>query len=71
VVIDNLDFMGVAIAPLEADAPLVVDTDAVLAGPVAAQAFESVSRWDPEIVKALSVVQHPQFPPRHLLNIAR
>jgi hypothetical protein len=35
VVIDNLDFMGIAIAPLEADAPLVVDTDAVLAGPVA------------------------------------
>jgi hypothetical protein len=34
-VVDDLDIVRVAVDPAEADAPLVVDANAVLAGPVA------------------------------------
>jgi len=41
VVIDNLDVdrAGRAVGPLKADPPLVIDTDAVLALPIALQSF--------------------------------
>src|SRR3954447_483473 len=71
VVVDDLDLVSVPIAPLEADPPLVVDTDAVLARPLAAQALQPVPRGDLEILKSLGVVQHPKLPTRHLLNVAR
>jgi hypothetical protein len=34
-VVDDLYIVGVTISPDEADAPLVVDADAVLSGPIA------------------------------------
>jgi hypothetical protein len=71
VIIDDLDFEGVGTLPLEADPPLIVDPDAVLAGPVALQALQSVARWDAEIGETLGVVQHPQLPSCYLLNLTR
>ena len=50
-VIHDLDVRGSAIGPHEADAPLVVDPDRVLAGPVAAEPLEVVSRGKPEILE--------------------
>ena len=34
-VVDDLYIVGVTISPDEADAPLVIDADAVLSGPIA------------------------------------
>src|ERR1700737_3339506 len=45
VVVDQLDVPGAAGTPREADAPLVVDADAVLAGAAAGQLFEPVAGW--------------------------
>lgn len=42
-VIGDLDFVGVAVFPSKADAPLVVDSNAVLAFTIASQCFESVA----------------------------
>jgi len=39
----DLDLVGVATSPDEADAPLVVDADAVLAGAVAGEPLEAVA----------------------------
>jgi hypothetical protein len=44
VVIHNLDFIRVPVTPRKANAPLVIDADAVLALPIAFQALQSVSR---------------------------
>src|SRR5690348_3045463 len=41
VVINNLDFESIAIAPDEADPELIIDADAVLASAIAAQHFET------------------------------
>src|SRR5271166_4561706 len=47
VVVDQFDVAGAAGTPGEADAPLVVDADAVLAGAAAGQFLESVARRHP------------------------
>ena len=44
VVVNDRDVIRVAIAPDKAHAPLVVDADAVLAGPVAAQLLQAIAR---------------------------
>jgi len=44
VVVDNLDFIGGGITPLKADAPLVVDADAVVSIAVSRQRLQ-VMRW--------------------------
>jgi len=43
VVIDNLDLVRVAVSPLEADPPLVVDSNTVLARAISGQPFQPVA----------------------------
>lgn len=68
-VVHDLHFKGVPLAPLEADPPLVVDSDAVLAGPVPFQRLQAIAGWHPQIEEALGVVQHPQLPSCRFLNL--
>src|SRR5258708_8432554 len=56
VVGDEFDVAGSGGAPGEADAPLVVDADAVLAGAAAGQLLQPVAWWHPEVVDALGGV---------------
>lgn len=49
-IIGDFDFVGVTIFPSEADAPLVVDSYAVLAVAVASKSFETVAGWNSERV---------------------
>lgn len=42
-VIDDLDVIGVAVAPHKADSPLVIDPDAVLTLSVAVQGLQPVA----------------------------
>jgi len=46
VIVRNFNIVGVPVKPLEADPPLIVDPDAVLAGTVSPQFLQAVSRWD-------------------------
>src|SRR6185295_13507328 len=68
VVVDDLHFEGVVLAPFKTDSPAVVDPDAVLPSAVAFQCLQTVPGWNPQIQQALRVVEHPQFPPRHFLE---
>jgi hypothetical protein len=52
VVIDDLYITSIAGAPSEANAPLIVDPDAVLTSPVAFQRFQSIPRWNAEKVES-------------------
>jgi len=45
-VVYDLDIERIAGIPPKADAPLVVDPNAVLPGPVASEAFEPIRRWN-------------------------
>lgn len=50
-VIDDLYPGGAVLSPNEAEAPLVVDADTVLALAVALEGFESVGGWNTQVVE--------------------
>src|SRR5260370_33718444 len=64
VVIDDLDLVSVPIAPGKANAPLVVDADAVLALAVALQALQSVSGQRRKRSQVRRRVEHIQLSKR-------
>ena len=68
-IIDNLHVVGISIPPLEANTPLVVDADAVLACTIVREFLQAICGWNPEILQRDSPIQHPQFSQGHLLNI--
>jgi hypothetical protein len=59
------------IPPFEADAPLIVDPNALLACTAAPERFEAIRRRDAQIFQPLGRIQHPKLPSRNLLNLNR
>jgi hypothetical protein len=51
VIIGDLDLVGVLTVQAEADAILVIDSNAVLSRPVAFERFEVISRWKAEFME--------------------
>lgn len=68
-VVDDLDIMGVSRSPAETDPPLLVDTNAVLAGTIPLELLQTVSGRDPEIVEHRGRIEHPELPQSDLLNV--
>jgi hypothetical protein len=65
VVVDDLYILGTRFRPAKADAPLIIDADAELPGPVALQCFQSISRRHPQVVQSVGDLKLPQLSPRH------
>src|SRR5688572_22415530 len=61
VIVDQLHIVGVTIDPSEADPPLVVHANTVLAGPFALQFLETVPRRSAEIIQPLGGVNRDEF----------
>jgi hypothetical protein len=61
VIVDELDVAGAAGTPGEADAPLVVDADALLAGASADEFLQPIARRHSQVVDALSGVDENQL----------
>lgn len=70
-VINNFNLLGMAIDPNEANAPLVVDADAVLSSAVAAQSFQPIARRYTQKVKIRCGMYLLQFPYRHGCNVCK
>jgi len=70
-VIHDLDVLCVPIAPYEADPPLVIDTNTVLAFAAAFQGFQSVRGGEAEIIQAESSINGVELHKRTLLNATR
>ncbi len=68
-VIDNLDLFSVGASPGKADAPLVIDADAVLARPDALQRLEPVARREAEEGEFDGSVNQLKFGEGALLDI--
>ena len=49
VVVDELDIIRTSFMPGEAESPLGVDPNAVLAASIASQSLEPVARWDAQV----------------------
>jgi hypothetical protein len=61
VIVHNLHVLWADPGPDEADSPLLVDSDAVLACPVYLQRLQPVAWKDTEVVEQVSSVQHHQL----------
>jgi hypothetical protein len=71
VIVANFNAFGIASVPYKADAPLVIDADAVLPDPVPDQRFEPVIGRNAKVIKALCSIHHSQLAPRNGLNLIR
>jgi hypothetical protein len=69
VVVDDFDVCGVVASPHKADTPLLVDTNAVLSGPIATQFLQPIGGGDLEISQRCGPVQHPEFPQGGALDV--
>jgi len=68
VVIDNLDVARAAVLPFEADTPLIVDPDAVLAPAITPERFKPVRRRDAQVVEYGGGIEHAQLASGGLLD---
>lgn len=68
-VIDNFNVIGATFFPTKADAPLIVDLDAVPALAVTLQRFQPVCGWDPQVFQNRRAVEHAELAPGNLLDV--
>ena len=70
-IVDILDVVGIAITPSKADAPLSVDSDAVLAGAVPSQLLQAIPEWRSQVLEGVGCVQHNKLPQHGVLKRRR
>jgi hypothetical protein len=68
VVIHDLNVVRIAVTPREADAPLVIDSNAVRPRAAALQQFKLVSRRHAKILQPPCLMQVQKLPPRRPLD---
>ena len=67
-VVDDLHIVGISVTPDKADAPLIVDANAVLPSAVTFERFQVITRGRGQITKLRGNIQLPEFPLRHPLE---
>jgi len=70
VVIDNDDVKRIPILPAKADAPLIVDANAVLTGAVAFELLQTVAGRDAEVFELLRGINQREFAQHQTLELA-
>jgi hypothetical protein len=66
-----LDIGGASFAPVETDAPLVVDADRILTPPLALQRLQAISRRRAQIAQCVRLIDQAQLPQRDRLDVGR
>jgi hypothetical protein len=61
--------MTASFLPSEADPPLIVDADGVLAGTVSLQPFKPIAWWDEQFVDPCRAVEKTQFQRRFVRDL--
>ena len=70
-VVDDFHIFRTRHSPTEADAKLIVDTDAVLFRTVTPERFKSISRWYPQVFQLSGDLQLTQFAAGNRLDIGK
>jgi hypothetical protein len=68
-VINNFHIFCTCIRPTKADTPLIIDTNAVLAGTIILESFKVISGWHPQIIKSASDLELSTLTPCNFGNI--
>jgi hypothetical protein len=69
VIVHDLDILWPAIGPNEADAPLVVDANAVLSRTIPFQLLQPIARGRRQVTQSFGIVQLPQLALRNPLQV--
>jgi hypothetical protein len=70
VIVRNLNIIGVALSPSEADTPLIIDPNAHLPCAVSFKSFESVAGWVAQVLNRSSSIKLAQLAKRPILRPA-
>jgi hypothetical protein len=70
VIVGDLHLVGITLAPFEADAPLIVDANAVLPGPITGEFLQTIAPWDLQVGQLLGCIQDQEFPEGCTLRIS-
>jgi len=70
VVVNDLNPFWTSFAPPEADTPLIVDSDTVLARAITTQTLEPVARRNPEVLQTARSINLTQLAQRNARNPA-
>jgi len=68
-VVDDFHILRACIRPLEANAPLIVDSNAVLARSLAFENLKAIARLHLEVIQPTSDFKLPQLAPCHFSDI--
>jgi len=71
VIVDDLDVVCVGSEPSETDAPLIVDSDAVLASPVSGEFLKAIRGRDAKVEEAGRGIKHDEFAKGNALKFRR
>jgi hypothetical protein len=71
VVIDYFYVFGPGSSPGEANSPLIIHPDAVLALPVSRKGLQSIARRNAQVMQEVGRVNHQKFAMRTSLNLVR
>ena len=63
-VVNDLNPFWTSVAPLEADTPLIIDSDTVLPRTITAQTLKPIARGNPKILQTTRGVNLPQLAQR-------
>jgi hypothetical protein len=69
VIVDDLDVERVAVIPVEADPPLIIDPDAMLTLPISREFFQAIPRRHFEVAQRISRVQQEELLQGRSVNI--
>lgn len=67
-VVDDFDIPCRTVAPYKANAPLIVDSNAVLPAAIASQSFQPITGRCTQIIKSTGRIDHQEFLPCTVLN---
>ena len=70
-VVNNLDLIRIAVSPAEANAPLIIDTDTVLARSVPLELLQAIARGDSQVLELLGGVNETELPQHRPLEVSR
>jgi hypothetical protein len=60
-IVNDLDVPRTVVSPTEADPPLVIDSDAVLAASITAELLQAIAREHAKVIEVLGAVEHLQL----------
>lgn len=69
-IINDFYFVCIALFPHETDAPLVIDTNTVLACSITCKFLQAICRRHFQILQTDRAIQHAKLTQSHLLNVA-